>query len=208
MQQFLRIIVVVTLLPIGLSLWIGTPVGSSAGMTLAASDVPLWSVPVTLLAGLVGFALGHVLRFPAKQLTGPMAAAAALTLSGLFSIDIPQWLINAAQVVVGTALGMRFKGLNPSILLEGIWLNLIAVGGMLLLSGFFAFALMSTMEQPFDVMLISFAPGGVTEMSLVALSLAANPALVTLHHVFRILITVVGLAISARWFRQSTPPLS
>ncbi|MEL6410008.1 MAG: AbrB family transcriptional regulator [Pseudomonadota bacterium] len=208
MQQFLRIIVVVTLLPIGLSLWIGTPVGSSAGMTLAASDVPLWSVPVTLSAGLVGFALGHLLRFPAKQLTGPMAVAAALTLSGLLSIDIPQWLINVAQVVVGTALGMRFKGLNPSILLEGIWLNLIAVGGMLLLSGLFAFALMSTMEQPFDVMLISFAPGGVTEMSLVALSLAANPALVTLHHVFRILITVVGLAISARWFRQSTPPLS
>ena len=45
----------------------------------------------------------------------------------------------------------------------------------------------------FDVMLISFAPGGVTEMALVALSLQASPAFVTLHHIVRILITVIAL---------------
>jgi uncharacterized membrane protein AbrB (regulator of aidB expression) len=40
-------------------------------------------------------------------------------------------------------------------------------------------------------MFISFAPGGVTEMSLIALSLAASPALVSLHHILRILMTVM-----------------
>ena len=53
-------------------------------------------------------------------------------------------------------------------------------------------------EEPLDVLLISFAPGGVTEMSLVALSLQANPAFVTLHHIFRILMTVVELSLAAR----------
>ncbi|MEM8774869.1 MAG: AbrB family transcriptional regulator, partial [Pseudomonadota bacterium] len=181
----------------------GEPVGSAAGMSLATADVPLEAIPLALLAGLAGFALGHYLRFPAKQLTGPMAVAAGLTLWGVFSVDVPQWLINMAQVVVGTALGMRFKGLKPAMVLQGIWLTLISVCGMLVLSALFAVTLMEALQQPFDVMLISFAPGGVTEMSLVALSLAANPALVTLHHVLRILITVVGLAISARWFRTS-----
>ncbi|HKK85326.1 MAG TPA: AbrB family transcriptional regulator, partial [Roseovarius sp.] len=51
-------------------------------------------------------------------------------------------------------------------------------------------------------MLISFAPGGVTEMALVALSLQANPALVTLHHIWRILITVLGLSLTRRWLRR------
>ena len=51
--------------------------------------------------------------------------------------------------------------------------------------------------EPFDVMLISFAPRGVTEMALVALSLPANPALVTLYHIIRILLTVAGLTLSA-----------
>ena len=41
---------------------------------------------------------------------------------------------------------------------------------------------------------MSFAPGGVTEMSLIALSLSANPAVVTLHHLYRIILTVLGLS--------------
>lgn len=201
LQQFLRIILVVTLLPIGLSLWYGTPVGSSAGVSFAAPDVSVQDFLLALVAGLSGLALGHVLRFPAKQITGPMAIAGAITLTGLFHFDVPQWLIDVAQVVLGTALGTRFIGLSLRRLVHGMWLTLIAVGGMLILSAGFAVLLMTPMGQPFDVLLISFAPGGVTEMSLVALSLASNPAFVTLHHVFRIVLTVVVLALSAKVFR-------
>ncbi len=201
LHQFLRIVAVVTLLPIGLSLWLGAPVGSAAGMTLAQDDVPWQALPMILLAGAAGLAAGHLLRLPAKQLTGPMAVAAVLSLSGVLHVDVPQWLVNVAQIVVGTALGMRFTGLSTTLMLHGFGLTLLSVGGMLVISAGFAAVLTGPLQQPFDVLLISFAPGGVTEMSLVALSLTANPAFVTLHHVFRILITVVGLGISARWLR-------
>ena len=74
---------------------------------------------------------------------------------------------------------------------------------MLVLALVFAFAVVPFVAEPIDVLLISFAPGGVTEMSLVALSLQANPAFVTLHHIFRILITVVWLMASAPWVRRN-----
>jgi len=202
LQQFLRVILVVTLMPIGLSLWMGAPVGSSSGMTFARDDMPWSSLPLIALAGLAGIGVGHLLRLPARQLTGPMAAAAALSISGLYHIDMPQWLVNLAQIVVGTALGMRFTGLGPAVILRGARLSLISVGGMLLLAAAFAEALHLFMGEPFDVMLISFAPGGVTEMALVALSLQANPALVTLHHIWRILVTVIGLALTGRLLRR------
>lgn len=201
LQQFLRVVAVVTLLPIGLSLWLGEPVGSSAGMTLARPNVPWSALPWIALAGVTGIVLGQVLRLPAKQLTGPMAIAAILSLTGLLHLDVPQWLVDTAQIIVGTALGMRFTGLTKALLFKGLWLTALSVGGMLAIAAGFAMALMGPLDQPFDVLLISFAPGGVTEMSLVALSLSANPAFVTLHHIFRILITVVGLGLSARWLR-------
>lgn len=203
LQQFLRIIVVVTLLPIGLSLWLGTPVGSAGGMTLARGSVPLQALPIIILAGAVGIAAGRALRLPAGQLTGPMAVAAALSLSGLMPLDIPQWLVNVAQIVVGTALGMRFTGLSRALILRGLGLSLVSVGGMLVIAAGFAALLAPIAGQHFDVMLISFAPGGVTEMALVALSLQANPAFVTLHHITRILITVIGLGLSARHLRRT-----
>lgn len=202
LQQFLRIIVVVSALPIGLSLWLGTPVGSAAGLSLAARTVPWADLPVIVLTGIAGYGIGRVLRMPAAQLTGPMAAAAAVSLSGLAPMGVPQWMVNEAQIVLGTALGMRFVGISPAMILRGAWMSVLSVGGMLVLAGIGALALRPVIGQDFDVLLISFAPGGVTEMALVALSLSANPAFVTLHHIFRILITVVALGLSAKWLRR------
>ena len=203
LQQFLRVIVVVTALPVGLSLWLGEPVGSSGGVTLARDDVPWTDLPYIVLAGAAGYFGGKLLRLPAAQLTGPMAAAAIMSVTGLFHVDIPIWLVNIAQIIVGCALGMRFTGLSRGLILRGAGLSLLSVGGMLVLALVFAFAVVPFVAEPIDVLLISFAPGGVTEMSLVALSLQANPAFVTLHHIFRILITVVWLMASAPWVRRN-----
>jgi len=103
---------------------------------------------------------------------------------------------------VGTALGMRFTGLSRALILRGAGLSIISVSGMLILAALCAEALHLALGEPFDTMLISFAPGGVTEMALVALSLQANPALVTLHHIWRILITVLGLTLTRRALRR------
>jgi membrane AbrB-like protein len=198
LQQFLRIIVVVTTLPIALSLYLGEPVGSAGGMTMARGELDWSTLPVIVAAGVAGYWLGDVLRLPARQLTGPMLVAALLTLSGLVQIDMPQWLIDAAQVVVGTALGLRFTGVSRALVLRGGWLAVLSVFGMLALAAGFAALLAPATGEPFDVLLISFAPGGVTEMALVALSLQANPAFVTLHHIYRILITVLALIARAK----------
>jgi membrane AbrB-like protein len=203
LQQFLRVIIVVTALPVGLSLWLGEPVGSAGGVTLARDDVPWTDLPFIVMAGAAGYFGGKLMRFPAAQLTGPMAAAAILSVTGIFHVDIPIWLVNIAQIVVGCALGMRFTGLSRGLILRGAGLSLLSVGGMLALAMVFAVGVVQFVEEPLDVLLISFAPGGVTEMSLVALSLQANPAFVTLHHIFRILMTVVWLMASAPWVRRN-----
>jgi len=202
LQQFLRVILVVTLLPIGLSLWLGTPVGSAGGMTLSHGAVPLSALPLILLAGVSGILLGRVLRLPAGQLTGPLAVAAVLSLSGWITLDIPQWLVNTAQIILGLALGLRFTGLGRAMILRGLGFALLSVGGMMIIAAIIALLLMPVSGEDFDVLLISFAPGGVTEMSLVALSLQANPAFVTLHHIIRILLTVIFMLLSARRIRQ------
>ncbi|MEO0773122.1 MAG: AbrB family transcriptional regulator [Pseudomonadota bacterium] len=203
LQQFLRIVIVVTALPIGLSIYLGAPVGSAAGISFSTRDVPWTDLPIVALVGGLGLLAGRILRLPAQQITGPMLMAAILSLTGVFQIDMPDWLIKLAQIIVGTALGMRFTGLSRGLVLRGVGLSFLSVGGMLIVSAAFATALVPLTGQPFDVLLISFAPGGVTEMSLVALSLQANPAFVTLHHIMRILITVAGLIVTARVFKPA-----
>lgn len=206
MQQFLRIIAVITLVPIGLSLWYGAPLGSASGQTLASADGDLGALPLVLFVGAAGLFVGRAIRLPAAQLTGPLLAAAAVTVTGLLDLPIPQWAINLAQVVVGTSLGMRFAGFKGRAMLRASWLSVISVSGMLLLGLICALILEPATGLSLDVLLISFAPGGVTEMALVALSLHANPAIVTMHHIFRIILTVVEMMLAARWLKPQSSP--
>jgi membrane AbrB-like protein len=210
-QQFLRIIVTITVLPLGLSLWMGEPVGSAAGLELAAGgDGPIGPRGVLMIAvaAVVGMAVAKALRLPAAQLTGPMLIAAVATLTGVVDLHLPTWMIAAAQMVIGVSLGLRFQGLGAALLRRSAWLALISVGFMLTLGAAFAAVLTAITGLEWLHLLISFAPGGVAEMSVIALSLAANPALVSLHHILRILLTVVELTVLAKilGLNRAAPP--
>ncbi|WP_419411288.1 AbrB family transcriptional regulator [Primorskyibacter sp. 2E107] len=200
-QQFLRIIFVITLLPLGLSLWLGHPVGSAAGLSLGgAPDTPLSLSELALIAatGLAGLGIAAVTRLPAGHLTGPLLLAAALSVAGLLDVHVPYWMISAAQVVIGVSLGLRFNGMSARLLRNCAGLSLLSVLFMLTLGSTFAMVLHLATDLPFLHLFISYAPGGVTEMSVIALSLAANPAFVSLHHVVRILMTVIELTTLSR----------
>ncbi|MDQ2088447.1 AbrB family transcriptional regulator [Marimonas arenosa] len=190
-QQFLRIVAVIGMVPLGLSLYEGHPVGSAAGMGLSAMPEPTnW--PLIIAAHAAGITLGRLLRLPAWQLTGALLVSAGLALSG-YPLSVPPWLMQLAQVVVGASLGMRFAGLSRAMLVKGLGLAVVSVTAMLAIGSALALLIRPYVGQTFEVLLITFAPGGINEMALVALSLQANPAFVTLHHVFRISITVLAL---------------
>jgi membrane AbrB-like protein len=201
LQQFLRIIVVITAIPLGISLWVGHPVGSAAGL---ANQLPLSEIPecitvaISVPAGALGLWLGLRLHFPAGQFVGPLVAAAALNLSGLPQLAMPVWAVVAAQVVIGASLGIRFLGLSARMVWRGIWLAVLSVAAMLGIGAAMSLVLVRLTELHFDVLFISFAPGGVTEMGLIAISLAASPAVVALHHLYRIVLTVLAMALIAR----------
>lgn len=202
-QHFLRIILVISLVPLGLSIALGHPVGSASGQSFAPVADTVTTINYAFIAAVLvlGIAIGRTIRLPAWQLTGPMIGAGALALAG-YPLVIPLWLLNIAQLVVGTSLGMRFAGLNHRLLLRGLWLSALSVVVMLLIGAALAAMIYPFMGQPYDVLLITFAPGGINEMALVALSIGANPAFVTVHHIFRIFVTVIGLGIVTRRARQ------
>jgi membrane AbrB-like protein len=111
-------------------------------------------------------------------------------LTGLTDAVPPAWTIAVTQVVVGTGLGARFAGMATATLRRGFGLALMATGASLTLAFGFAEALQQVMDVPISAVFLAFAPGGITEMSLIALSLHVSVVFVTLHHVIRIVISV------------------
>ena len=180
----------------------GNAVGSLGGQSLGAVDYNFIDVTLLITIALVGLAAGQVTKLPVSHMLGPLLLALVLSVGGVIEIDIPPWLGHAAQYMVGTALGAQFSGVSRKLLLRGLGMGLLAGAYMLFLAAMFAMVLIQYVPADFGAMFISFAAGGLAEMSLIALSLNFNPVIVALHHLCRILLTVsIGNLLSRRVFK-------
>ena len=132
-------------------------------------------------------------------MTGPILASAVVHLMGWSAAVPPGWAVGTTQVVLGSALGARFAGIGRAELARAVWLATISVGVALNLAFVFAFAVAGLVGQPVTAGFLAFAPGGLAEMSLIALSLKVGVVYVAVHHVVRIVVSVTVARVGVRW---------
>lgn len=142
-------------------------------------------------AGICGAILFVLLRVPAAQLLGPMLFSAAVHLMGWTDAAPPTALVAIAQIVIGSTIGARFVGIEWREVVHPVGMALVLTIVMIAASAGFAWILQPLVGAPFDALWLAFSPGGVAEMSLIALALHLDPAFVATHHVFRILMVIL-----------------
>lgn len=152
-------------------------------------------------AGVVGTMMGYRLRLPAPTLFGPMILSGILHATGLTASAPPGALVIAAQVILGTVMGCRFRGVPSREVFRAMGISLIVTVMTLALALAFAAGLHASFGQTTAQVLLAYAPGGLTEMSLIALAMQAEVAFVAVHHVARIVIVIALAPLIARMWR-------
>ena len=193
----LRIVVTIALMAFLFRVVLDHDVGGS----IPTSGTPIGLLDAVLLAGsaILGAILGVRLRLPAPTFLGPLILSAAVHLAGLTESAPPGLLVLAAQVVLGTILGCRFQGIPPAMLWSAGLLSLGATVLTLALAAVAGLAMQSWAGVGLDQAMLALAPGGLTEMGLIALAIHADVAFVALHHVVRILLVIVLAPVLFRW---------
>lgn len=202
--QFLRLILTIVFVPLIFTVLTGGAVGSASGVTLPAAAIPLTLPEIALLlaAGALGFATARALRFPAAIMTGPILFSAVAHATGLVHGVPPAWLVGVTQIVIGCGLGARFAGAERRMLTRAFALAAATSVATLLVAFGFALGLSPLVDEPAPAVFLAFAPGGLAEMSLIALSLQMSVVFVTLHHIARIVLSVIIAKAGARWLSK------
>ncbi|MGH6946142.1 MAG: AbrB family transcriptional regulator [Kiloniellales bacterium] len=187
-----RILLVVLTIPFAFKLLYGYQPGAAAARGPSLLETAPLDLLVLTACAVLGYLGGRLLKLPASMLLGPMVASAAVHLAGWSEARAPFELVNAAQVVIGCAIGTRFAGTALSLIwrtvLAGFGVTVILVGSALL----FAEVAHLLTGVPTPSLVLAYAPGGVAEMSLIAVALGSDVALVASHHIVRILMIVMA----------------
>jgi membrane AbrB-like protein len=199
----LRIVVTIALI----AFWFRIIEGQAVGTSLGGSSTPMSLIDAAVMLGsaVAGSVLGTRLRFPAPTFLGPLLVSAILHLTGLTESVPPALLVTVAQVLLGTVLGCRFLGIGLRTLVPAIALSIGATVLTLALAFGAGLVMRALTEVRIDQALLALAPGGLTEMGLIALAIQADVAFVALHHVVRILFVIVLAPLAFRLIRGGTP---
>ena len=155
------------------------------------------------LLAFLGYLVASRLRFPAATFVGPLLCSAAAHATGLITVQTPYVMMAVAQLVLGASVGVRFSGFGASRVARAM---LLGAGGtllMLLITLLFGGALHGLTGLPLPLLLLAFIPGGLPEMSLIAMALGADPAFVVTHHATRVFLVVLIALPLAAWLRRS-----
>lgn len=195
LAQTIRVILVVAIVPAAVTLLVGR--GEGGAFLTDRPEVHLAGLAALALGGLGTAFVGHKLGLANPWMLGPCALVIALAAFGALPSGVPMWMLDAAQVGLGMALGLR---LNRERLMSARRLVIAAAGTTLLLGvvmAALAVGLAWAAGLPVGATVLGMAPGGMPEMAITAKTLEVGVPLVLGFHLIRTLLA--NLFVSSIW---------
>jgi len=197
--QSLRILIVVVTIP---AIYAALRLHGADPFPAATGDIHWERLSVLLLATGLGGLILQRLNVPNAFVLGALAVAIPLTASELAGSAVPRWAINAAQLLLGCALGSRF---NRGFLKRAprfVASVVASIAAAMALSAVFAFGMARLTGLHPATLVLATAPGGIAEMAVTAQVLDLGVPVVTAFHVTRVMLLLVCTGPLFGWLRR------
>jgi membrane AbrB-like protein len=200
--QYLRVLLIVVLMPVVATTLYGASPGSGPDVGGAGADA--WKgLLLTLGCGVVGFVLGRLARLPVPALLGPMLVAAGLELGGVTDgFGVPALVQTAAFLVIGLQVGISFTRASLRTIGRALPLALAVIVVLIVASaGLGAVLAAATGASALDGYLAT-TPGGLYAVLATATDSGADATFVLAVQVIRLFVMLLTAPLVARWLRR------
>lgn len=139
-------------------------------------------------------------KFPVGIIVGALGITAIMNITPIELPQIPKFIMNIAQITIGASIGKNIllkdirlgrKYLFVFITLFGIVIVMAILLGIL-------FSFITSLNYATSI--LSFAPGGMFEMVIVAYNIGGDPAIVSALQLSRILLIVIFIPVILKWW--------
>ncbi len=127
------------------------------------------------------------LKVPAALLTGTLVASGFLQINEIASYKLPSNIINYCLLILGSSVGCRFANKTFDEVAKSALHSFVATFFLVFLGVVAAFLASLIIEKNFFTLLLSYCPGGIYEVAVIAIFFDLDPEFVSFHHIIRLL---------------------
>ena len=127
------------------------------------------------------------LKIPAALLSGTLVASGFLQITEIASYQISPDIIDYCLLVLGASVGCRFADKTFSEIGRNALHSFVATFLLVFLGIIAALVAGLIIDKNFFTLLLSYCPGGIYEVAVIAIFFDLDPEFVSFHHIIRLL---------------------
>ena len=140
-----------------------------------------------IMASLVFIFFFDKAKVPAALLSGTLVASGLLQIFDIASYKLPDASINFCLLILGASVGCRFANKTFKEVANNSFHGLVATILLVLLGLVAACIATFFVDTNFLSLILSFCPGGIYEVAVIAIAFDLEPDFVAFHHIIRLL---------------------
>ena len=127
------------------------------------------------------------IKIPAALLSGTLFASGLLQITDIATYKLPNETINFCLLILGSSVGCRFAEKTVKEIANNSLHSIVATTILVILGLVAAYVATFFVDTNILTLILSFCPGGIYEVAVVAIAFDLDPDFVAFHHIIRLL---------------------
>ena len=201
-SHLIRLIIIITVFP-----FIVSSFYDAKGIEIAQGVVEnqnLNYLLILIFSSLVLIYFFEKLKIPAALLSGTLVASGFLQITEIANYQISPDIIDYCLLVLGASVGCRFADKTFSEIGKNALHSFVATFLLVVLGIIAALIAGLIIDKNFFTLLLSYCPGGIYEVAVIAIFFDLDPEFVSFHHIIRLLMILFIVPIMLKIISKKT----
>ena len=138
------------------------------------------------------------IKVPAALLSGTLFASGLLQITDIASYRLPDETVNFCLLILGSSVGCKFAEKTVKEIANNSLHSIVATTILVVLGLLAAYVATFFVDTNILTLILSFSPGGIYEVAVIAIAFDLDPDFVAFHHIIRLLFILFTVPIILR----------
>tara|TARA_X000000368_G_scaffold188740_1_gene148850 strand:- start:893 stop:1969 length:1077 start_codon:yes stop_codon:yes gene_type:complete len=197
-SHLIRLIIIITVFPFIVNSFHNTENINLVGSVVENQN--FYHLLILIILSIILIIIFDKFRIPAALLSGTLVASGFLQISEIASYKLPPNIIDYCLLILGSSVGCRFADKTFNEIAKNSLHSFVATFFLVILGLIAALVASLIIDKNFFTLLLSYCPGGIYEVAVIAIFFDLDPEFVSFHHIIRLLMILFIVPIILKFF--------
>ena len=204
-SHLIRLIIIITVFPFIVNSFYESQNIKVAEAAIENQDI--YDLMILVFLSLILIILFDKIKIPAALLAGTLVASGFLQIADIASFKLPPNIIDYCLLILGSSVGCRFADKTFMEIAKNSAHSFVATFLLVVLGLAAAFVATFVIDKNFFTLLLSYCPGGIYEVAVIAIFFNLDPEFVSFHHIIRLLMILFVVPILLKLINKNKKPV-